>query len=190
MYLHSFFFPIKNVTYHALRQFHLHGDFQGQSLQFELFGLEKKHWDYLPVETNENCNKYLLSARLVFCLNSSIFFFETRSLTRFIKYTSFRLPNCNLRQARVELSTVGTSKTTVRYSKACIFNKFSQRTCLKIMSQPGCAISISSIFVSKNCSKLFGKMQKHFQACLLLRVRIIAETTQRQTSLRSKGDAQ
>ena len=27
--------------------------------------------------------------------------FETRSLTKFIKYTSFRLPNCSLRQARV-----------------------------------------------------------------------------------------
>ena len=27
--------------------------------------------------------------------------FETRSLTKFIKYTSFRLSNCTLRQARV-----------------------------------------------------------------------------------------
>ena len=45
------------------------------------------------------------------------------------------------------------------------------------------------IFVSKNCTELFVNAQKHFQARLLSLVRIIAEKTQRQTSLRSKVDA-
>ena len=86
----------------------------------------------------------------------------------------------------------------------------------------------NSIFVSKNFSKLFGNLKKHFQVCLLvlvlvlvlvllvlvvvvvavvvvvvvvvvvlllllllllLRVPIMGKTTQRQTSLRSKGEA-
>ena len=36
---------------------------------------------------------------------------------------------------------------------------------------------------------MLGNVQKHFQACLLPGVRIIAEKTQRQTSMRSKEDA-
>ena len=116
-------FPIKNVTYPVLRQFHFHGDFQGQSLQFCSLLVRKNFGNYLPEMTSNwermrTANSDLPGTRLGFCLNNSI-------------------------------------------------------------------------FVSKNCSKLFGNVKKHFQVCLLLllRVPITAETTQRQTSLRSTGDA-
>ena len=44
----------------------------------------------------------------------------------------------------------------------------------------------NSNFVSEKGSEFFGNMQNHFQACLLLRVRITAEKIQGQTSLRLK----
>ena len=118
-------FPIENATYHALRQFYFHGDFQDQSLQFCSSVVRKNTGNYLPKmtfkwERMRTAISDLPGTRLGFCLNNSI-------------------------------------------------------------------------FVSKNCSKLFGNVKKHFQVCLLLlfllRVPIIGETTQRQTSLRSKGDA-
>ena len=72
-------FRIKNVTYHALRQFHFHGDFQGQSLQFCSLIVRKNTDNYLPEMTSKwermrTTESDLPGEKLGFCLNSLIFF--------------------------------------------------------------------------------------------------------------------
>ena len=47
------FFQIKNLRYLAFRQFHLHGDFRGQSLQFYSFLRRKNSAKNLPETTSK-----------------------------------------------------------------------------------------------------------------------------------------
>ena len=71
-------FPIKNVAYPALRQFHFHGDFQGQSLHFCSLVVRKNTDNYLAEKTSKwermrTTVSDLPGARLGFCLNNLSF---------------------------------------------------------------------------------------------------------------------